>query len=90
MKNMIFLRAMRIIFLLSLFSVFYCIYQIYYSDSRVDAILGHAMSVLMRTDLVANYQKFITEILVYSGKGFNLLVNRGWLQQPLWLQMEKG
>lgn len=23
-----------------------------------------------------------TEILVYAGKGFNLMVDRGWLQQP--------
>lgn len=45
-------------------------------------LLGHAMSVSMRTDLVTFYQKFITEILVYAGKGFNLLVDRGWLQQP--------
>jgi hypothetical protein len=45
-------------------------------------LLGHAVSVSMRTDLVANYQKFIAEILIYAGKGFNLLVDRGWLQQP--------
>ncbi|PAE44360.1 DUF3231 family protein [Bacillus sp. 7884-1] len=45
-------------------------------------LLGHAVSVSMRTDLVVNYQKFIAEILIYAGKGFNLLVDRGWLQQP--------
>jgi hypothetical protein len=45
-------------------------------------LLGHAMSTSMRTDLVANYQKFIAEILIYASKGFNLMVDRGWLQQP--------
>jgi hypothetical protein len=45
-------------------------------------LLGHAMSVSMRSDLVAHYQKYISEILIYAGKGFNLLVDRGWSQQP--------
>jgi ferritin-like metal-binding protein YciE len=45
-------------------------------------LLGHALSVSMRSDLVANYQKYISEILIYAGKGFNLLVDRGWSQQP--------
>jgi Protein of unknown function (DUF3231) len=45
-------------------------------------LLGRAMSVSTRTDLAAEYQKFITEILLYSVKGFNLMVDRGWLQQP--------
>jgi hypothetical protein len=45
-------------------------------------LLGHALSVSTRTDLAAEYQKFITEILLYSVKGFNLMVDRGWLQQP--------
>jgi len=31
---------------------------------------------------VAYYQKYIAEILIYAGKGFNLLVERSWLQQP--------
>jgi hypothetical protein len=42
-------------------------------------LLGHAVSVSMRTDLVANYQKFIAEILIYVVKVY-LLVDRGWLQ----------
>ncbi|MFP7297303.1 DUF3231 family protein [Neobacillus niacini] len=46
------------------------------------SLLGHALSVSMRTDLGANYQKFISEIMIYAGKGFNLMVDRGWMQQP--------
>ncbi|WP_342432904.1 class D sortase [Neobacillus sp. FSL H8-0543] len=40
MKNKIFLWSMRVIFLLSLFSVVFCIYQIYYSNSQVDVTLA--------------------------------------------------
>jgi hypothetical protein len=59
------------------------IVSLFHSLNAIDiTLLGHAMSVSMRTDLVANYQKFITEILIYAGKGFNLMVERGWLQQP--------
>lgn len=39
MKKRIFLWSMRIIFLLSLFSVLFCVYQISYSHSQVDASL---------------------------------------------------
>jgi hypothetical protein len=56
---------------------------LFHSLNAIDiTLLGHALSVSLRTDLVANYHKFISEILVYAGKGFNLLVDRGWLQQP--------
>jgi Protein of unknown function (DUF3231) len=59
------------------------IVSLFHSLNAIDlTLLGHALSVSMRTDLVANYQKFITEILIYAGKGFNLMVDRGWLQQP--------
>lgn len=59
------------------------IVSLFHSLNAIDiTLLGHAMSVSMRTDLVANYQKFITEILIYATKGFNLMVDRGWLQQP--------
>jgi sortase A len=39
MKKRIFLWSMRMIFLLSLFSVLFCLYQISYSHSQVDASL---------------------------------------------------
>lgn len=59
------------------------IVTLYHSLNAIDiTLLGHALSVSMRADLVAHYQKFITEILVYASKGFRLMVERGWLQQP--------
>lgn len=45
-------------------------------------LIGHALSLSMRTDLAAHYSKFIGEILIYSEKGFNIMVNRKWLEQP--------
>jgi hypothetical protein len=59
------------------------IVTLFHSLNGIDiTLLGHALSVSMRTDLVAYYQKYIAEILIYAGKGFNLLVERRWLQQP--------
>jgi hypothetical protein len=59
------------------------IVTLFHSLNGIDiTLLGHALSVSMRTDLVAYYQKYIAEILIYAGKGFNLLVERSWLQQP--------
>ena len=45
-------------------------------------LLGHALSMSMRTDLVAHISKIITEILNYSKMGFNLMVDRKWLEEP--------
>lgn len=45
-------------------------------------LIGHALSLSMRADLSIHYNKFITEILLYAGKGFNIMVNHQWLEQP--------
>jgi hypothetical protein len=45
-------------------------------------MIGHALSLSMRTDLAAYYEKYILEILLYSAKGFKLMVERGWMQKP--------
>ncbi|OIK16422.1 sugar isomerase [Bacillus sp. MUM 116] len=59
------------------------IVMLFHSLNAIDiTLLGHSLSLSMRTDLVAQYQKFILEILLYSEQGFNILVNRGWLQKP--------
>ncbi|MHC0036185.1 DUF3231 family protein [Pseudoneobacillus sp. C159] len=46
------------------------------------ALLGHALSLSMRADLSALISKFIGEILLYEKDGFNILVERGWAEQP--------
>jgi hypothetical protein len=46
------------------------------------AFLGHAVSMSMRADLSTHFSKFMGEILLYSADGFNIMVNRRWLEQP--------
>jgi hypothetical protein len=56
---------------------------LFHSLNAIDiALIGHALSLSMRSDLAAYYQKYIMEILVYSSKGFDLMVDRGWAQLP--------
>jgi len=57
--------------------------SLFHSLNAVDiTLLGHALSLSIRTDLAAYYQKFIIEILLYSEKGFNIMIDRGWAQAP--------
>ncbi|WP_284036281.1 DUF3231 family protein [Neobacillus sp. 114] len=56
---------------------------LFHSLNGIDiALLGHAVSLSLRSDLVAYYQKYIAEILIYSAKGVDLLMDRGWFQKP--------
>ncbi|WP_221564949.1 DUF3231 family protein [Alkalihalobacillus sp. TS-13] len=43
---------------------------------------GHALSVSMRRDLVANYSKLLTEVMAYAEDGFNIMIDRGWMEKP--------
>jgi hypothetical protein len=45
-------------------------------------LLGHALSLSMRADLVANYSRFLAKVIAYAASGFRILVNRRWLEQP--------
>lgn len=45
-------------------------------------LIGHALSMSMRADLSAFSMKYIADILVYMEKGFNIMVNRKWIEQP--------
>ncbi|MCM2536111.1 DUF3231 family protein [Neobacillus pocheonensis] len=59
------------------------IVTLFHSLNSIDiTLLGHALALSMRTDLAAYYQKFIIEILLYAEKGFTIMVERGWMQQP--------
>ncbi|MGG1676930.1 DUF3231 family protein [Neobacillus sp. NRS-1170] len=56
--------------------------MLFHSLNAIDiTLLGHALSLSMRTDLAVQYQKFMLEIMLYAEKGFNILVERGWAQQ---------
>lgn len=45
-------------------------------------LIGHALSTSMRTDLAVHYSKLIGEILLYAKDGFDIMVERKWLEQP--------
>ena len=56
---------------------------LFHSLNAIDiTLIGHALSLSMRSDLATYYQKYILEILSYSAKGFDLMVQRGWAQLP--------
>lgn len=44
--------------------------------------LGVSLSKVMRRDLAAHYSRLLTEVLQYAEDGLNLMINRGWLEQP--------
>ncbi|MDH5163117.1 DUF3231 family protein [Heyndrickxia oleronia] len=46
------------------------------------SLLGHSLSTSLRTDLSVQISKIIAEILSYTKDGFDLMVNRGWLEEP--------
>lgn len=55
---------------------------LFHSLNAIDLVLiGHALSLSLRSDLSAYYQKYIIDILQYSVKGFNLMIDRGWAQE---------
>ncbi|UFJ41135.1 DUF3231 family protein [Brevibacillus humidisoli] len=54
----------------------------HYLNSIDITLVGHALSLSMRTDLAANYSKVIGEIILYAEEGFSIMVNRRWMEQP--------
>ncbi|WP_240675909.1 DUF3231 family protein [Ammoniphilus sp. CFH 90114] len=45
-------------------------------------LIGHGLSMSMRTDLSTIFSRLIGEILVYGKEGFDIMVKRRWLEQP--------
>ncbi len=51
--------------------------------NAVDIVLiSHALALSMRADLIAHYAKIVGEIMAYAKDTFDLVVDRGWLEQP--------
>lgn len=40
------------------------------------------MSVSIRKDLVGHYFLIMSEIMNYGGEGLEIMINRGWMEQP--------
>lgn len=59
------------------------IVTLFHSLNAIDiTLIGHALSLSMRTDIAVYYEKYILEILLYSAKGFKMMVERSWMQKP--------
>lgn len=46
------------------------------------AFIGNSMASSSRVDLIAEYDKFVHEILKYGKEGFDIMVENGWLEEP--------
>jgi hypothetical protein len=46
------------------------------------SLISHAMSLSMRTDLIAQYSKIIAEVMLYAKDTFDIVVENKWLEQP--------
>lgn len=45
-------------------------------------LISHAMSLSMRTDLMTQYAKIISEVMKYAKETFDIMVEKRWLEQP--------
>ena len=51
--------------------------------NAVDIVLiSHALALSMRADLIAQYTKIVGEVMLYAKDTFDIVVDRGWLEQP--------
>lgn len=46
------------------------------------SLISHAMSLSMRSDLIAQYSKIISEVMLYAKDTFDIIVEKKWLEQP--------
>ncbi len=44
--------------------------------------IGHALATSARIDLATEYSKLIPEILQYGKEGTEILIERGWMEEP--------
>ncbi|NPV89785.1 MAG: DUF3231 family protein [Firmicutes bacterium] len=52
------------------------------TTAAIIASYGASLAVTMRRDLVAAYTKLIAEMMAFAEDGINLMVDKGWLEQP--------
>ncbi|MGG3799573.1 DUF3231 family protein [Metabacillus fastidiosus] len=67
------------------------IVSLFHSLNSIDiTLIGHALSLSMRTDLTTHYSALIAGILSYGKDGFDLMVERQWLEKPPGAPDRKG
>ncbi|UNL83133.1 DUF3231 family protein [Priestia koreensis] len=45
-------------------------------------MLSYALSTSLRKDLAVHYSILLTEIMSYGGEGLEIIIKRGWMEQP--------
>lgn len=45
-------------------------------------LITYSLSVSMRKDLVAKFALLVPKIMLYGGEGVNIMIKRGWMEQP--------
>lgn len=45
-------------------------------------LLASAMAFSMRKDLIVSYSRIIAEVMLFGEDGINLMIRRGWMEQP--------
>ncbi|MDZ5470491.1 DUF3231 family protein [Bacillus sp. 31A1R] len=57
-----------------------------FTTSALNAIglgkVGYSISMALRRDLVTSYVQISNQIMLFSEDGSNILINRGWMEQP--------
>ncbi|MBW7453964.1 DUF3231 family protein [Paenibacillus sepulcri] len=52
------------------------------TNSAAVSFLGRSLSTATRTDLTVEYSKLLLEVLKYGKDGMDLLIERGWMEEP--------
>jgi hypothetical protein len=59
--------------------------MLFHIETLLSAALGYygeALSISQRRDLSADYTRMNIEIALIAENGMNLLIERGWMEQP--------
>ncbi|WP_078551622.1 DUF3231 family protein [Bacillus alkalicellulosilyticus] len=57
--------------------------MLFHSLNQMDiTLLGHSLSLSMRSDLTAHFSKLILEVLKYGHEGLEIVVSKQWMEQP--------
>ncbi|SDZ09278.1 Protein of unknown function [Evansella caseinilytica] len=57
--------------------------QLFTALNKIDiTLIGHSLSLSMRSDLAVYLTKLLAEVLKYAQDGFEILVKRKWMEQP--------
>lgn len=58
------------------------LYHTTFLTSVSSSFYGIAMGTSNRKDIVTSYARLTAEVLKYAGKGSNIMINNGWMEEP--------